>query len=51
MGVLMDCPFCDGTGGSIGNEDPADDWICSVCEGSGVVPDDEFENDEPNDEE
>lgn len=30
-----DCTCCDGTGGSIGNEDPDDDWICDCCNGTG----------------
>lgn len=29
------CVCCDGTGGSVGNENPDDDWVCDCCNGSG----------------
>ena len=30
-----DCSACNGTGGSAGNANPADNWICSACSGTG----------------
>lgn len=32
-----DCPSCGGTGGSMGNADPALNWICGNCSGTGQV--------------
>jgi hypothetical protein len=33
------CEFCNGTGGSAGNDDPADNWICAACNGTGSYDD------------
>lgn len=44
------CPACGGTGGSAGNPDPKDNWICSTCGGSGEVSSEDYGDDPPEDE-
>lgn len=37
-GTVIDqreCSCCDGTGGSMGNPDPDDNWVCECCNGAG----------------
>lgn len=29
------CICCRGTGGSMGNDDPNDNWVCDCCDGAG----------------
>ncbi len=37
ISLTYSCPVCSGTGGSMGNPDPADNWVCPECNGAGTL--------------